>query len=142
MKALFTSIVLLLTATFGLVSCGEDNDYAGEVPTPIQEFVSEYFPGESITGYSTNGSTYRVKLHNSAALSFDDSYKWISVLGYGNTLPEMFLFDQLPPALYSYIQEMDVVNGVYSVTRDSKDYTLTLLDSTVSYDISTGVVHP
>ncbi len=141
MKTLISSIVLLFSLTIGLVACGDDNDYTGNVPTQIQEFVSEYFPDQAISDYSDNGSVYRVKLHNSAAISFDDNYKWLSVNGYGNTLPQMFLFDQLPPALFSYIQEMQAVEGVYSVTRDSASYTVSLINSTVTYDIKTGVVH-
>lgn len=141
MKTFVYSIIIILTAVLGLSGCSDDHDYTGNVPSSIQEFVSEYFPEQSISEYSTDGSVYRVKLHNSAAISFDGSYKWMSVNGYGNTLPEMFLFDQLPPALYSYIQEMQAVDGVYSVTRDNTSYTVSLIDSTVTYDIATGIVH-
>ncbi|MDE6084922.1 MAG: hypothetical protein K2G40_00775 [Muribaculaceae bacterium] len=141
MKTFITSIVLFLSAMAGLTACTSDNDYNNEVPQPVQEFLSEYFPGQDVSGYSNNGDTYRVKLKNSCAISFDSHYKWITVNGYGATLPEIFIFDQMPPALYSYLQELDVVADVYSVTRDDSTYTVNLLDSTVIYDINTGMVH-
>lgn len=111
-----------------------------DVPQPITSFLNEYFPEQAVSDYRYDGSTYHVKLRNSAALTFDENYSWTSVNGYGNILPEIFLFDQLPPALYSYLQELSLTNQVYSVTRDNIDYRVLLLDSSVTYDIDTGIV--
>lgn len=61
-------------------------------------------------------------------------------------LPQMLLFDQLPPRLYNYIQEMEELNGVFSISRDGDVYYANLLDTTVKYNVKTdaldGVVTP
>ena len=53
-------------------------------------------------------------------------------------LPQVMLFDQLPPRLYAYLQDSQQLDSVFGMERDSKRYVLTLLDSTLTYDISTG----
>ena len=82
-----------------------------------------------------------MKLKSDCAISFDSRYRWVTVNGYGSTLPQMFLFDQMPPSLYSYLQETDNVNEVYSVTRDTAVYTVNLQDNTITYDIDSGTIH-
>ena len=141
MKTFISSIVLFIACLVGLTACSGDNEYNNEIPGPIQEFISEYFAGEAVSSYSTNGDTYRVKLKSDCAISFDSRYRWVTVNGYGSTLPQMFLFDQMPPSLYSYLQETDNVNEVYSVTRDTAVYTVNLQDDTITYDIDSGTIH-
>lgn len=112
------------------------------VPEPISRFLTEYFPLQNISQYTITETGYHVKLHNSVALTFDSDCSWTSINGYGNTLPEMFLFDQLPPALYAYLQELSLTGQVYSVTRNKIDYTVALLDYSVTYSIETGDITP
>ncbi|MDE6081040.1 MAG: PepSY-like domain-containing protein [Muribaculaceae bacterium] len=81
-----------------------------------------------------------VRLRNSVMLTFDKQNNWQSVNGYGSTLPQMFLFDQLPPALYQYLQEMESVNGVYGVVRDSRLYRVELKNQSLLYNISDGSI--
>lgn len=126
---------LFLTA----ISCS-GNDEWNQLPEPIAEFISQYFPQEGVSSTGYNGTTYHVKLKNSAGLSFDNAYKWVSINGYGSTLPAILLFDQLPPALYEYLQENEYTEQVYSVTRDASAYTISLANSIVTYNISTGKV--
>ncbi len=140
MRHLFTNMILcviLLTIKSGCAS----NDWEN-VPGPVAQFLSQYFPLQAVTQCNYQNDTYHVKLRNSSALTFDDRYKWTSVNGYGNTLPEMFLFDQLPPALYNYLQELSFTTQVYAVTRDSIVYNVMLSDHSVTYTIATGVVTP
>lgn len=140
MKKHITRLILFLSVILGVTAC-ESTDWA-DVPEPVAKFINEYFPLQNVSECTHTDTGYHVKLHNSAALTFDTDYKWTSVNGYGNTLPEMFLFDQLPPALYAYLQDLSLTGQVYSVTRDKFDYKVALLDYSVTYDIDSGTVTP
>ena len=140
MRHLFADIILY-AILLALPSACASNDWE-DVPGPVARFLSQYFPLQAVTQCSYQNDIYHVKLRNSAALTFDDRYKWTSVNGYGNTLPEMFLFDQLPPALYNYLQELSFTTQVYAVTRDSFVYNVMLPDHSVTYTIATGIVTP
>ena len=48
------------------------------------------------------------------------------------------LFDQLPPKVYAYLQDSQQLDSVFGMERDSKRYTLSLLNSTLMYDIASG----
>lgn len=122
-------------------SCSDDNMW-GELPDEIQKFLATYFPEQGVTDFTESNGTYRVKLKNSAAMVFNKSYLWTSVNGYGTPLPEIFLFDEFPPALYEYLTVTDNLKAVYSVTRDSSSYVVDLLNSTISYDRSSGDISP
>lgn len=136
MKTLLSFLTCILVMTTS-VSCSHNSDWV-ELPLPIAEFVSRYFPGQGVEDYGQTNDVYHVRLRNSAALSFNANYSWITVNGYGGTLPEMFLFDQLPPALYEYIQGISRLNFVYSVHRDKTTYSVNMLDNAVVYNIRTG----
>lgn len=140
MKRIITYITLCLSLLVIPAGCASDD--REDVPGPVAQFLSKYFPLQAVTQCSYDNDTYHVKLRNSTALTFDDRYHWISVNGYGDTLPEMLLFDELPPALYNYLQELSLTSQVYAVTRDSFLYHVMLLDSSVTYDISSGIVTP
>lgn len=139
---IYTIIIPILIAVAAWAMPGCSSTQWDDVPQPITSFLDEYFPEQAVADYRYDGSTYHIKLRNSAALTFNEQYAWTSVNGYGNTLPEMFLFDQLPPALYAYLQELSLTDQVYSVTRDNIDYNVVLLDSSVRYNIDTSVVTP
>ncbi len=69
-------------------------------------------------------------------LTFGENYGWTAIDGYGMPLPQVMLFDQLPPRLYAYLQDsQQQLDSVFGMERDSKRYVLTLLDSTLTYDI-------
>lgn len=136
MKTLLSFLICTFVMTSS-VSCSHNSDW-DELPSPIAEFLSRYFPGQGVEDYGETNEVYHVRLRNSAALSFNRNYSWITVNGYGGTLPEMFLFDQLPPALYEYIQGISRLKSVYSVHRDKTSYSVNMLDYVVVYNIRTG----
>lgn len=53
-------------------------------------------------------------------------------------LPQQFLYDRLPEALYRYIESAEAQNSVYRVVRTRAMIVVTLLDSSIDYDQSTG----
>lgn len=123
---------------FCLSSChGSEWD---DMPSQISEFVSKYFPAQEISEYGSTDDGYHVRIRNSAAITFNNNCNWLSINGYGGTLPQMLLFDELPPVLYEYLQETESLDGVYAVSRDTKVYFVRLLDSDLSYDMATDTI--
>lgn len=137
MKALYRSFILLISI-MPLTGCSSSE--WEDLPDPIAHFVAQYFPEEGVADYGETGNVYYVKLRGSAALSFDSNFAWISVDGEGSTLPQVLLFDQLPPALYEYIQENSSLTSVYKISRNTRDYHVTLSDTYLTYNISNKTV--
>ncbi|MBD5182884.1 MAG: hypothetical protein HDS99_03710 [Bacteroidales bacterium] len=131
MAALVVTLSLVLMPS----SCSNDS-LIEQVPRPISEFITQYYPGYSVAQYDHNGTTYHIRLKNGPGMNFSEAYSWESVDGYGLPLPQVFLFDQTPPKLYSYLQGTSALNSVFSIARNSTEYTVTLLDSTLIYDIA------
>lgn len=107
-----------------------------DVPDPISEFVTEYYPGMAYESFDNSEEGYRVKLLNGPAISFDNNFRWTNINGYGMRMPNLFLFNCMPPALYQYLEETANLGDVFGAERTAKYYRVTLLDSTVTYNIS------
>ena len=133
----FILLFLFLTGMLGACRHGDDYD---ELPQKIADFVSRYYPGEGVQSFAEAGGTYHVRIANGPGITFDSSYEWVSINGYGMPMPQVMLFDQLPPKLYGYLQDSQQLDSVFGMDRDSKRYTLTLLSSTLIYDIATGAI--
>lgn len=133
------SAILTLTALTTLLTGCTDNEPSESVAlTPeINHFISLYYPDTSISSSYLSNGVYTVNLHDSASLQFNSANEWTKVDGRGATLPEIFLYDCLPSKLYQYLESTSNLNEVFSASRSATSYTLSLLDSTVSYNIST-----
>ena len=133
-------ILLLCTIMFPVMThCDEKNEY-DELPSQIQKFVSKYYPEIAVSNYDFSDGIDHVTLSNSAYMEFNSSIAWISIDGRGAILPEMLLYDQLPTALYSFLESTGNTGEVYRMSRNSTIITLGLLDSTAVYDIATGKI--
>ena len=78
-----------------------------------------------------------MRVDDGPGITFDSDYAWEIVDGYGMPLPQVLLFDQLPPKLYAYLQDSQQLDSVFSMERDSRRYTLSLLNADLVYDIKT-----
>lgn len=106
----------------------------------ISKFMSQYFPNRAYTSTGRSDSIVVMRVSNGPSVSFDSAGHWVSMVGYGTTLPQIFLFDQLPPDLYEYVQGLNATGKVYSVIVDHGLYTVDMLDTSVTYDNSTGTI--
>lgn len=122
-----------------LSACSEDNVY-NSLPEPISKFVAQYYPGTDVSSFTNNNGVYTVKVSNGPTITFNKDYSWTSLDTNGNTISDVFLYDQLPPALYEYLQSTQATHSVYSVSRDSRQYELKLFDYSLTYDISTAQI--
>lgn len=136
-----TKNIAILMAALILPICGCNNgDLWDDLPRKIASFVSQYYPGASVKDYTVTSDTYHVRLADGPGLTFDSDYNWIAVNGYGEPLPQVMLFDCLPPALYEYLQTGSLTGEVMSMERTSRLYTLVLMDTTIYYDVDTGKI--
>lgn len=130
---------LAITVLIFLCSCS--SDAIDETPQSIANFITQYFPNERVESYTSIGDgKHKVTLYNSATLIFDAENRWTEIDGEGSTLPEVLLYDQLPPALYAYLQATEQQRSVYAVSRDYIYYKLTMLDTVITYTISSGAI--
>lgn len=120
-----------------LGACSHNSLY-DDVPAPIEKFIAQYYPSSALASFTSTPTSYRAVIKNGPVLTFDTSCQWTELDGDGETLPQVFLFNELPPALYAYVQETESLDGVYKARRDKDNYTLTLLSTTVTYTGSTG----
>lgn len=140
MKLTIKSLLLVsLLALLGLGGCS--GDALDETPQAVARFITQYFPNESVKSYTaTADGGHKAVLDNSATIIFNSKNEWTEVDGEGMTLPEVLLYDQLPPALYSYLQATEQQHSVYAMTRDNFYYKLTMTDTVITYTIATGAI--
>lgn len=132
---------LFLPVIFGIIMVGAcSSSVWDEVPAPITSFIEQYYPGSGVSSYDESDSDYRVKITNGATLVFDSDYNWISIDGNGVRLPEVLVYNQLPPALYNYLQGIEQQTSVYRMSRDSHYCKLTMENTVITYEIATGKV--
>lgn len=121
-----------------LATACQSSDLFKELPGPISKFVSQYWPNPAIASYTEpSPGEYEVVITNGPTLKFDSNYDWTEIDGNGMTLPEVLLFDRLPEKLYDYLSAGSELDNVFSLVRTPRTITVTLLNSTVNYDIET-----
>lgn len=131
--------LLILAVVAGAPGCSH-SELWNELPEKVSSFIDQYYPSSELESVAHTGNTWHVRIADGAGLTFDADCNWVNVDGYGVALPQVMLFDQLPPRLYAYLQETEQLNGVYAMSRDGTHYTLSLLDSTLNFDTSNGEV--
>lgn len=131
----FILMLAALTATVGCSSNAWD-----EVPQKITTFISQYFPGQGIRSYSVDNGTERLVTSGGTSLEFDANLDWTIIDANGHTLPQTLLYDELPPALFQYLEETENLSNVYKLERTSAIYIITLKDTYITYDIATGAI--
>lgn len=129
-----------LVEIFDYASDLDNNIVWDEIPGPITSFIEQYYPGSGVKSFSQSDSGYKVKITNGASLSFDTEYSWTFIDGNGVRLPEVIVYNQLPPALFNYLQGIEQQADVYAMSRDKTYYKLTMHDTIIIYEISTGKI--
>lgn len=139
MKRIAYITAMLIAMTFMSGCSDQYNDVWDALPETIAEFVSRYYPEAAVKKYVEDDGQYYVSIKNGAEIIFNGEYQWTSLNGRGGTLPQIFLFDELPPTLYSYLQETEEVDDVYTVTRDASGYKVKTDSEIISYS-NTGSI--
>lgn len=132
-----TVLMIMVVAVISLVSCSSSVD-PDNLPTPVRTFVLKYFQDQPIASWSDVTTNYQVNMKNGATLVFDSKGAWVSVNGNGSPLPQMMMRDELPAALFQYLEDNGVTADVYSMIRNAKTYKLTMRTTVITYTIATG----
>lgn len=133
LSLMFLSMMLALSVQ----SCSK-NELYDDMPQAISSFISQYYPNSALASFSSTSSGYTAVIKDGPGITFAKDCSWTAIDGYGSTIPQVFLFNELPPAVFAYLQETENVDSVFAIKRDSKEYTLKLLSSSLTYDIATG----
>jgi hypothetical protein len=126
----------LLFSFFVITFCACSTDDAVGMPKLVSQFINNYFPTYGVEKFTKVKTGYWVKLKDGPGLNFDTNMAWADINGYGQTISQFFLFDQLPPAIYEYLQETENLSNVYAVMRDATTYLVSLFDSMLTYRIA------
>jgi hypothetical protein len=132
----YDTIAAVIMAMTLLYSC-QNNEYYNQLPEELTKFIAHYYPNTGIESYSHSNDKYVVILKDGPGLTFSSSYAWTDINSNGAVLPQVLLFDQLPPAVYQYLQETEQLHSVFAISRNKKEYTISLLDSMLTYNIAT-----
>ena len=136
---LAAAIIVAFFLPFAPAGC-HNAELWGEMPADVASFITRYFPSGQLQSYTHNAGVYHVRIDDGPGMTFDEDEQWLAVDGYGMPLPQVLLFDQLPPAVYNYLQETEQLNSVFSISRDKGKYTIALLNSNLYYDTATGML--
>ncbi len=140
MKTRFNYILSLLFCVC-LAACHDHEEVWNQIPQPIVNFIEAYWPGTYARSYNqAKDGTISVDIAYGPGLTFTHDYGWISVDGYGEPLPQQFLFDCMPQNLYRYLEETEATDRVFSAERNARTYELVLLDQNLTYTIATGEI--
>lgn len=132
------AMTLLIIGLTSIQSACDHSELWDEVPGEIANFINDYFPNSELQSVSHTGNTYHIRIDDGPGLTFDKDFNWTDINGYGIPIPQVLLFDQLPPQLYDYLQETEQLNSVFSISRDGDNYTLALLNSSLYFNAATG----
>ncbi|MDE6276948.1 MAG: hypothetical protein K2M06_02460 [Muribaculaceae bacterium] len=132
----------LILAVLSLVAGGcTGADMWDSVPANIKTFIDYYYPNSELAEYSKDKSgSIVVELKDGPGFTFDRSGIWSDISGNGLPIKEILIYDQTPEPLYTYLEGIEAASGVFEMSRDAKEYHLTLLDSSLTYSIDTGAV--
>ena len=138
-KATNLFLIIMLGVIVVLGAC--TSDASEELPSPVSQFATQYFPGLGVKSYNelSNGDCI-VQLSGGPTLRFNSEDQWIEIDGTGALLPQVLMYDQLPTELYDYLQGTEQQSDVYEVKRDKYYYKLTMQDTVITYDIATGKI--
>ncbi len=138
MKRIFSLLLGIMALALG--ACSSNDEVYNDIPQDITKFMAQYYPNTKVESFTETDASYRVVLDDGPTMVFDKTCQWESLDGNGSVLVQNFLFNELPPELYEYLQSTDALNQVFSASRNSKIYTVTLLNQTLTYDIATGEI--
>lgn len=105
-KALF-GLSLLAMVSFSMISCDDDDDIIseGELPQNAQNFIAEYFGGQSYSRVEKEGKSYSVELGERGSqieVDFNADGEWTEVDGDdGIYIPTGFIL----PKIVAYVED-------------------------------------
>ncbi len=122
-----------------LMACGDS--LWDDLPSPISQFVTKYYPNTSIASYSDANGVYKVTIKSGPTMTFDSDYNWTMVDGNGVALPAIFVLNEMPD-IYNFLLARDEVNTVMKADNQPRAIYVTLPDRCLEYIKETGEIRP
>ena len=140
MKNISNILLFVMLGIFvALGACS--SDASEEMPSAVAKFTTQYFPGLGFKSFQElNDGGCVVQLSGGPTITFDSEDAWKEIDGNGAVLPQVLMYDQLPTELYEYLQATEQQAGVYEMKRDKYYYKLTMVDTVITYDRTTGKI--
>lgn len=129
---------LLLPLLLAISACG--STLWDDVPEPIRQFISTYWPGVTVSDYQENtDGSYQATIKNGASLAFDSNYQWTRIDGRGVPLPPILIYNEMP-TIYQYLEAREQTSDLLLAVSSPLTITLTFTDFTLQYDKSTSAI--
>lgn len=112
-----------------------------DLPAPISQFITTYYPNTAIAQYSDDDNQYRVVVKNGPVMTFDSEYKWTMVDGNGVPLPVIFVYNEMPD-VYQFLLARDETDTVMKAVNTPRAIYITLTDRNLEYIKETGQIRP
>ena len=105
MKSNIYTLIIFFSTIFSIASC--ENDVWEDLPSPVANFFTTYFPGQEVNSYTTGNNESIATVKGGVTVTFNSHNSWITVNGNGSPLPEILIYDQLPEKLYTYLEQTE-----------------------------------
>lgn len=129
--------IIAILGLFILMACS--STVWDDVPTPIKEFISSYWPGASVSTYDERNGNYYVTIKNGASLVFDSNYQWTSINGNGVPVPSILIFNEMP-RVYQYLEARELTSDLMSAENNPRTIILTFTDFILEYNKETSEI--
>lgn len=132
---LYTKGLVGVIAVVMLMACS--HSLWDNLPTPIAQFISTYYPGSTVSSFNDSGENYYVVVKDGPTMVFNSDCKWTLINGNGVPLPSIFFFNELP-VIYNYLEPREETDQVMIVENYPRSIMLTFSDHRIEYIKETG----
>ena len=112
-----------------------------DLPSPIAQFISQYYPGSTISSFNHSGDNYYVTVKDGPTMVFNDDCRWTLINGNGVAIPSIFFYNELPD-IYEYLEPREEAGQVLIVENYPRSVMLTFSDHRIEYIKETGEFRP
>ena len=126
-----------IAALMMLIAC--HNSLWDELPSAITSFISQYYPGSTVSRYEQRNDNYYVTVKDGPSITFDSDYHWTKIDGNGEALPPIFIFNEMPK-VYEYLEAREEQSDLYKAENLPRVILLTIADFRLEYIKETGEI--
>ena len=125
-QRLFLSLAATVCLMLMLVACNDRPVAPAQLPAPIQSFVQQHFPGQTISyaqkDISLFGTDYEVLLMDGTTIDFDRKNLWDKIDGKMMPLPATVI----PPAIANHVATNFPSIGIVKIDKERYGYDVEL----------------
>ena len=127
----------LMGALALLIACS--NSLWDEMPSAITSFISQYYPGATVSRYEQRDGSYYVTVKDGPSMTFDSDYHWTMIDGNGVPLPPVLIYNEMP-RIYAYLEAREEESDLYKAENQPRVILLTFADFRLEYIKENGEI--